>query len=42
MMGNNKKQQTPYLRDHHNNKLHSPQEKETLFHKHWEKIVTEF
>ena len=41
MMGNNTKQQTPYLRDHHNYKLHTPQEKESLFRKHWEKIFTE-
>ena len=41
MMGNNTKQQTPYLRDQHNNKLHTPQEKEPIFRKHWEKIFTD-
>ena len=39
LQGNNK-QKIPYLRDSHNNKLHTPQEKEVLFRKHWTKIFT--
>ena len=39
MKGNNK-QKIPYLKDHHNNKLDSPQDKERLFRDHWTKIFT--
>ena len=37
MMGN-KKQKIPYIRDAHNNKLHTPEEKEEIFRNHWRKI----
>ena len=37
----NKKQQAPYLRDEHNNKLKLPQEKEALFTRYTTKLYTE-
>ena len=37
MMGN-KKQAIPYIRDSHNNKLHTPEEKEEAFRNHWKHI----
>jgi len=39
MQGNNK-QTLPYLKDHHDNKLHTPEDKERLFRQHWAKIFT--
>jgi len=39
MQGNNK-QTLPYLRDHHNNKVHTPEDKERLFTDHWKTIFT--
>ena len=35
------KQKTPYLKDHHNNKVHTPEGKEILFRNHWTKIFTD-
>ena len=34
------KQRIPYLRDSHNNKLHTAPEKEQLFRNHWGKIFS--
>ena len=38
----NQKQSIPYLRDHHNNKLHTNTDKEMLFRKHYTKIYTPY
>ena len=35
------KQKTPYLRDHQNQKIHSPEGKETIFRTHWKNIFTD-
>ena len=40
LSGNNK-QKTPYIRDHDNNKLHTPEDKERLFRQHWTKIFSD-
>ena len=37
----NDKQKAPYIRDHNNKKLHTPQDKEQLFRNHWQKIFTD-
>ena len=34
----NKKQEIPYIRDHHNNKIHEIDKKAELFKKHWQTI----
>ena len=39
-LNGNRKQKTPYLRDRHNNKLHTPHDKERLFRDHWTKIFS--
>ena len=39
--GNNK-QSTPYIRDHHNNRLYSDNDKENLFRQHYTKIFTPY
>ena len=35
---NNNKQSIPYIRDHHNNKVHDTPDKEALFRSHWSEI----
>ena len=40
LQGTNK-QETPYLKDHNNTKLHTPEEKERLFRNHWTKIFSD-
>ena len=39
-MQGNSQQGVPYIRDHHNNKLHTNTDKETHFREHWQKIFT--
>ena len=34
----NEKQKIPYIKDHHNNKIHETENKETHFRNHWKKI----
>ena len=40
LQGNNKSN-APYIRDHHNNKIDEPKEKEALFRNHWQNIFTD-